>query len=165
MHLGLIGGIGPAATDFYYKGLVERVQGGGNTLELTVVHASGPTLLANFLAGDQATQGRIFAALTERDLADATLDIAILSNLRPIACETEDALIGALQPDHDGLFVEAGGRRALFLPVVWRRVHDPALFVRRLLEKAEIGTRRWPKDLKAWRFTTESFDGGFYRSR
>jgi aspartate racemase len=24
MHIGLIGGIGPAATDYYYRGLIER---------------------------------------------------------------------------------------------------------------------------------------------
>ena len=49
MHLGLIGGIGPAATEFYYRGLVKAYASLEATLELTIVHAStrvtlGPSL-------------------------------------------------------------------------------------------------------------------------
>ena len=39
MHIGLIGGIGPAATDFYYRGLIERHVASGIPLELTIAHA------------------------------------------------------------------------------------------------------------------------------
>ena len=39
MHIGLIGGIGPAATDFYYRGLIDRHVASGIPLELTIAHA------------------------------------------------------------------------------------------------------------------------------
>jgi len=39
MHIGLIGGIGPAATDFYYRGLVDRHAAAGIPLECTIAHA------------------------------------------------------------------------------------------------------------------------------
>jgi aspartate/glutamate racemase len=39
MHIGLIGGIGPAATEFYYRGLVARHAASGTHLELTIDHA------------------------------------------------------------------------------------------------------------------------------
>ena len=39
MHIGLIGRIGPAATEFYYRGLIERHAAAGTQLELTIAHA------------------------------------------------------------------------------------------------------------------------------
>ena len=39
MHIGLIGGIGPAATDFYYRGLIDRHRAAGIPLECTIAHA------------------------------------------------------------------------------------------------------------------------------
>ncbi len=39
MHIGLIGGIGPAATDFYYRGLIDRHAAAGIPLDCTIAHA------------------------------------------------------------------------------------------------------------------------------
>jgi hypothetical protein len=47
MHIGLIGGIGPGATDFYYRRLISTFARKNATLELTIVHADTPTLLNN----------------------------------------------------------------------------------------------------------------------
>lgn len=48
MHIGLIGGIGPAATEFYYRNLVKRHADAGSTMDLTIVHADVTTLIGNF---------------------------------------------------------------------------------------------------------------------
>ena len=37
---------------------------------------------------------------------------------------SEAALVGALEPDRDGLILGVGRRRALFLPSVWRQLPD-----------------------------------------
>jgi aspartate racemase len=42
MHIGLIGGIGPAATDFYYRRLISTFASKKAALELTIVHADTP---------------------------------------------------------------------------------------------------------------------------
>ena len=47
MHIGLIGGIGPAATEYYYRGLIERHTRANTPLELTIVHAIGSIDLAS----------------------------------------------------------------------------------------------------------------------
>jgi len=47
MHIGLIGGIGPAATEYYYRGLIERHAGSGTQLELTIAHADVHELARN----------------------------------------------------------------------------------------------------------------------
>jgi aspartate racemase len=63
MHIGLIGGIGPAATDLYYRSLIDACRTARIDLDLTIAHADGPTLRANLTAGDQAAQAAIFARL------------------------------------------------------------------------------------------------------
>jgi aspartate racemase len=66
MHLGLIGGIGPAATDFYYRRLIAAFAARQAELELTIVHADTPTLVKNLASNDRAAQAAIFAGLTKR---------------------------------------------------------------------------------------------------
>ena len=39
MQIGLIGGIGPAATDFHHRRLISTFAGSQAPLELTIVHA------------------------------------------------------------------------------------------------------------------------------
>ena len=56
MHVGLIAGIGPAATDFYYRRIIAALAARQMPLELTMVHADTPTLLRNQMAGDAAAQ-------------------------------------------------------------------------------------------------------------
>ena len=59
MHIGLIVGIGPAATDFYYRRLIASLAATGTPLELTMAHADMPTLLRNHAAGDAGAQAAI----------------------------------------------------------------------------------------------------------
>ena len=80
MHAGLIGGIGVAATDFYYRGLTEAMHARKKELDLTIVHADAPTLVRNFEARRPDAQAEIFLALTER-LATAGADFVAISSI------------------------------------------------------------------------------------
>jgi len=66
MHIGLVGGIGPAATDYYYKGLIREMASKGMPLEMTIVHADTPTLLGHLEKDDRAAQVEIFQRLALR---------------------------------------------------------------------------------------------------
>jgi aspartate racemase len=66
MHIGLIGGIGPAATDFYYRGLIQAHRDSGHALELTIVHADVHELVRNVTSRDARAQARTFLKLIER---------------------------------------------------------------------------------------------------
>lgn len=66
MHIGLIVGIGPAATDYYYRTILQAMMDGGRDLELTMVHADTSTLLENQAAGDVNGQVGIYEKLTRR---------------------------------------------------------------------------------------------------
>src|SRR5215467_12825671 len=69
MQIGLIGGIGPAATDFYYRRLISAFAANNSALELTIVHADTPTLLAHLASNDARAQVAIYKRLTDRLVA------------------------------------------------------------------------------------------------
>jgi MEMO1 family protein len=98
-----------------------------------------------------------FPPLKEAELTELRLDVSILSHPRPIPAGSELEVTDALEPDRDGLVLSAGGRRALFLPSVWRHIPDPRAFVRHLMAKAGFESNRWPEGLEAKRFRVESF--------
>ena len=79
MHIGLIGGIGPGATDYYYKGLIRALAQRGKDLDLTIAHADAPTLIGNLGQGDNAGQAAIFRKLVGRLQAAGAETAAITS--------------------------------------------------------------------------------------
>src|SRR5262245_17004376 len=80
MHIGLIGGIGPAATIAYYDRLTRRVRDAGGRLELTIVQASSPELLDNVAADRREDQARAYAVLIDR-LKAAGADCAAITSI------------------------------------------------------------------------------------
>ena len=66
MHIGLIGGIGPAATEFYYRGLVDAHASAGRKMDLTIVHADAHQLVENLTKGAAEAQSEVFLRLVQR---------------------------------------------------------------------------------------------------
>src|SRR5215471_12366754 len=66
MHIGLIVGIGPAATDYYYRYLISALARAGQDLTLTMAHADTQTLLRNQSEGNVEAQVSIYQRLTNR---------------------------------------------------------------------------------------------------
>ncbi|MEM7046829.1 MAG: aspartate/glutamate racemase family protein [Pseudomonadota bacterium] len=66
MQLGIIGGIGPAATDYYYRKLISKFASENETLDMTIVHADTPTLLNNLEKDNTDAQVEIYTHLTNR---------------------------------------------------------------------------------------------------
>jgi len=66
MHIGLIVGIGPAATDYYYRYLISALARAGRDLTLTMAHADTRTLLRNQSEGNVDAQVDIYRQLTHR---------------------------------------------------------------------------------------------------
>jgi len=61
MHIGLIGGIGPAATAFYYRALVNLYAQANRRLDLTIANADAKELVGNVEAGHHDAQAAVFA--------------------------------------------------------------------------------------------------------
>jgi aspartate racemase len=79
MHIGLIGGIGPAATDFYYRHLIATYANRNAPLELTIVHADTPTLLGNLASNNSSAQTAIYMRLSRRLVAAGAELVAVTS--------------------------------------------------------------------------------------
>ena len=116
MHIGLVGGIGIAATVVYYQRLAAAVaERGGTKLELTVVHGDIQELIRNNLADRREEQSRAFLPLVER-LRDAGCDCAALTSLGGHFCFAELAtksplpLVSGVAP-LDAFFVRSGIHR------------------------------------------------------
>jgi aspartate racemase len=94
MNIGLIGGIGPAATEFYYRGLIERHAAAGTQLDLTIAHADVREMGKNLANGDAQKQAEIFLRLVKR-LAAAGADAAAITSMGGHFCVRE---LTALSP-------------------------------------------------------------------
>lgn len=79
MHIGLIVGIGPAATDYYYRQLISAAALAGKDLELTMAHADTPNLLRHQAEGNVQAQVDIYLRLTERLQRAGIAQVAVTS--------------------------------------------------------------------------------------
>ncbi|HEU4377182.1 MAG TPA: aspartate/glutamate racemase family protein [Hyphomicrobiaceae bacterium] len=113
MHIGLIGGIGPAATEFYYRGLTDRHAKSGTRLDLTIVNAEVRDLTRNLANKDAGKQAEVFAALITR-LKAAGAQAAAVTSMGGHFCIGELLPISPL-PMLNGIpAVDAAVKRAKF---------------------------------------------------
>ncbi|MFZ5781845.1 MAG: aspartate/glutamate racemase family protein [Pseudomonadota bacterium] len=95
MHIGLIGGIGPAATDFYHRGLIERHAEAGLPLDLTIAYADAREMTRNLASRDPGRQAEIFVRLVRR-LEAAGADAAAITSMGGHFCVRELEAISPL---------------------------------------------------------------------
>lgn len=96
-----------------------------------------------------------FPPVTAAELPRIRVEVSVLSSPEPVAFTSEESLLARLRPGVDGLIIEAGGRRAVFLPQVWASLPDPVDFLARLKHKGHISTLQAPR-AQASRFTVTS---------
>ena len=95
MHIGLIGGIGVAASVVYYQRLAAAVDAKGAPLRLTLSHGDIQTLIKNNLADLREPQAKIFARQIE-ELKAAGAQVAALTSLGAHYCFDELEAISSL---------------------------------------------------------------------
>lgn len=96
MHIGLIGGIGPAATVVYYERLIAATKAMGVSLELTIAHTPDiMTLVRNNLADRRVEQAQEYAVLIDR-LRAAGCDCAAITSLGGHFCFAETEAVSSL---------------------------------------------------------------------
>jgi aspartate racemase len=100
MHIGLIGGIGPAATAFYYERIVRAFAAADRSLRLTIGHTSARTLSRNAAAGHVDQQVVEYRRVTDQ-LAAAGADVVVITSMGGHFCAREFAAVSPL-PMIDG---------------------------------------------------------------
>lgn len=93
-----------------------------------------------------------FKPLLPAELEELDLSISVLSPSSPMTITNEADLLQQLRPGIDGLIIEDGPRRALFLPSVWEQLPQPAQFLGHLKTKAGMAADHWSPDFRAQRF-------------
>ena len=94
-HIGLIGGIGPAATDYYYRRIISKFAALDEPLELTIVHADTPTLLRNLELGEHSSQVAIYVRLTD-SLVSAGAKCVVVTSIAGHFCIEQFKEVSAL---------------------------------------------------------------------
>ena len=94
-------------------------------------------------------------ALRPHDRAHLAIEVSLLSPRSSIPARSLDELTAALHPGRDGLVVQSGYRRGLFLPDVWDQLPHPLDFLAHLWRKAGLRPGTWPNGLVASRFHTQ----------
>ncbi len=100
-----------------------------------------------------------FAPLSAPEMDGLGLGVTVLDTPRPLEVRDEADLLARLRPGIDGLILEDGGRRGLFLPSVWDVLPDPADFVAQLRRKAGLPRGHWSPTLRVLRFAGFSVSG------
>lgn len=97
MHIGLIGGIGLGATEFYHRRLVSSFAARKVPLHLTIAHADVEVETANLLSDDRSAQAAIFAGHT-RQLAAAGAECVVIPSVAGHFCIKEFKALSPLPP-------------------------------------------------------------------
>jgi aspartate racemase len=79
MHIGLIGGIGPAATEFYYRTLVKIYADANRRLDLTIANADARELVGHLQTRNDKAQAAVFARYIDQLKAAGCEAVALTS--------------------------------------------------------------------------------------
>jgi AmmeMemoRadiSam system protein B/AmmeMemoRadiSam system protein A len=105
-----------------------------------------------------AFQDPRFKPLTREEYRRIELSVSVLTPPEEISYVSEQDLASQLQPGMDGLIIEAGPRRATFLPEVWDSIPGAEDFLRQLKLKAGMSATESP--VRAWRYRSEHYSSG-----
>jgi len=94
-----------------------------------------------------------FPALKPDEIPGLEVSVSVLSRQTPMAFSSQQEFLDLLRPGTDGLIIEDGKKRALFLPSVWSQLSEPRVFVEHLKAKAGLSKDHWSDTFKARRFT------------
>jgi aspartate racemase len=94
-HIGLIGGIGPAATAYYYQRIVQLFAEAAAPLSLTIGHTDLGALMKNMKGGRPEEQAQEYLRVT-RQLAAAGADLAVVTSFGGSFCADEFERISPL---------------------------------------------------------------------
>lgn len=99
---------------------------------------------------------RRFPPLRAEEWPEITLSISVLTPPHPFEVADRDDLLARLRPGVDGLIIQDGPKRALFLPSVWEVLPEPKTFVGHLMEKAGLPADHWSSTVTLYRFASRS---------
>jgi len=105
-----------------------------------------------------ATQDYRFMPVSPGELANIKIEISQLTI--PVELEYRDGedLLTKLRPGVDGVILQDGSHRATFLPQVWEKLPDPAIFLSYLCNKMGAAENLWRwKKIRVFTYQVDEF--------
>ena len=93
-----------------------------------------------------------FHRLSTSELAIIRIEVSLLSALEPMAAFSEAEALRNIRPHVDGLLLELGRHRGIFLPQVWGSAPDARDFLGLLKLKAGLPPDFWSNEIRLYRF-------------
>jgi len=102
-----------------------------------------------------------FPPVEAEEVSELVIEVSLLSPLEPMEVGSLEEACGLLRQGVDGVVLERGPCRGVFLPQVWDRMTTPEQFLSRLAQKAGLPAEGyWAPDLELWRFTVREWHEG-----
>ena len=98
-----------------------------------------------------------FSPVSFPELAQLHIEISILTAPQTISFHTEPEFMDQIIPGKDGLILQDGHRRSLFLPAVWEKLPDLDSFLSHLKQKAGLPENYWSETIQFKRFYSFEF--------
>lgn len=96
-----------------------------------------------------------FPPVRADELERLEISVSILTPPEPLHFSSEADLLAQIQPQVDGLILQAGHHKGVFLPSVWESLPDKREFLRQLKRKAGLPVDYWSESVKMSRFRVE----------
>ncbi|MGE5224007.1 MAG: AmmeMemoRadiSam system protein A [Omnitrophica WOR_2 bacterium] len=99
-----------------------------------------------------------FPPVSPDELPDIDIEISRLTPPVSLPYADPQDLVERLCPHQDGVILKSGFRRATFLPQVWEKIPDPALFLSYLCQKMGASPDLWQRQrLEVYIYHVEEF--------
>jgi hypothetical protein len=98
-----------------------------------------------------------FTPLRRNELNLVRFEVSLLSPMERLEAETEQEAIARLRPGVDGVLLQWGTYRGVFIPKMWGMLPTPAEFLGMLKRKAGLPAKEWRPGTRLWRFTAEDW--------
>lgn len=103
-----------------------------------------------------AFRDRRFTPLTTEEFENIEISLSVLTDAVPVTVASTLELADLLRPNIDGVILQSGRRRGVFLPQVWETLPDPEAFIHHLKRKAGMPEGIQPPALRISLFQVES---------
>ncbi|MBN1852205.1 MAG: AmmeMemoRadiSam system protein B [Pirellulales bacterium] len=94
-------------------------------------------------AKSAATEDPRFPPVRKDELGRIRIEVSVLTAPKPFVFSSPEDLLSKLRPGVDGVLLEVEGRKATFLPQVWKQLPDKERFLNKLALKAGLPADAW----------------------
>jgi AmmeMemoRadiSam system protein A len=98
-----------------------------------------------------------FSPLHRNELNLVRFEVSLLAPLERVEVQIQQEALEKLRPGVDGVVLQWGPHRGVFIPKMWKQLPDPVEFLTFLKRKAGLPSKEWYSGTRLWRFTAEDW--------